>query len=59
MARSEAPHVRGFLFADLRGYTQFAETNIGQSNRTSVLLTRGADVSKRVPLLYSGRPVGM
>jgi class 3 adenylate cyclase len=25
MAQSEAPHVRGFLFADLRGYTQFVE----------------------------------
>jgi hypothetical protein len=25
MAESEAPHVRGFLFADLRGYTQFVE----------------------------------
>ena len=25
MAQSDAPHVRGFLFADLRGYTQFVE----------------------------------
>ncbi len=25
MAESEAPHVRGFLFADLRGYTEFVE----------------------------------
>jgi class 3 adenylate cyclase len=25
MAQSEAPHTRGFLFADLRGYTQFVE----------------------------------
>jgi class 3 adenylate cyclase len=27
MAQSEAPHTRGFLFADLRGYTQFVETH--------------------------------
>jgi class 3 adenylate cyclase len=27
MAQSEAPHVRGFLFADLRGYTRFVETH--------------------------------
>jgi class 3 adenylate cyclase len=25
MAQSDAPHVRGFLFADLRGYTEFVE----------------------------------
>jgi class 3 adenylate cyclase len=27
MAESEAPHVRGFLFADLRAYTHFVETH--------------------------------
>jgi class 3 adenylate cyclase len=27
MAQSDAPHTRGFLFADLRGYTQFVETH--------------------------------
>ncbi len=27
MAQSEAPHTRGFLFADLRGYTQFVEAH--------------------------------
>jgi class 3 adenylate cyclase len=27
MAQSEVPHTRGFLFADLRGYTQFVETH--------------------------------
>jgi class 3 adenylate cyclase len=27
MAQSQAPHTRGFLFADLRGYTQFVETH--------------------------------
>jgi class 3 adenylate cyclase len=27
MAQPEAPHTRGFLFADLRGYTRFVETH--------------------------------
>jgi class 3 adenylate cyclase len=27
MAQSDAPHTRGFLFADLRGYTQFVEAH--------------------------------
>jgi class 3 adenylate cyclase len=36
MAESEAPHVRGFLFADLRGYTQFVETH-GDSAASQLL----------------------
>jgi len=36
MADSEAPHVRGFLFADLRGYTQFVETH-GDSAASQLL----------------------
>ena len=34
MADSEAPHVRGFFFADLRGYTEFVERHGDQAAST-------------------------
>jgi class 3 adenylate cyclase len=55
MAQSEAPHTRGFLFADLRGYTQFVETHGDEAAsqllsayrslvRTAVAQSQGAEI---------------
>jgi hypothetical protein len=55
MAESEAPHVRGFLFADLRGYTQLVETHGDRA--ASELLTAYRKRSFGLPSpRFSGSP---
>ena len=55
MAEPEAPHVRGFLFADLRGFTQFVETHGDQA--ASELLTAYRTVVRAAVAKFSGAEI--
>ena len=55
MAEPEAPHVRGFLFADLRGFTQFVETHGDQA--ASELLTAYRTLVRAAVAKFSGAEI--
>jgi class 3 adenylate cyclase len=55
MAEPEAPHVRGFLFADLRGFTQFVETHGDQA--ASELLTAYRTLVRTAVAKFSGAEI--
>jgi class 3 adenylate cyclase len=55
MAEPEAPHVRGFLFADLRGFTQFVETHGDQA--ASELLTAYRTLVRASVARFSGAEI--
>ena len=51
MAQPEAPHTRGFLFADLRGYTQFVETHGDKAANVVALKAVVTQASSAIPVV--------